>query len=427
MIEMENGKIKNKEELINRIEGFLTETVFAKLPEFAKKKIKEELEHLKEILLNSRLPKIAIIGRTASGKSSLINSIFGMKVRAVDGKGKSVTTKGEWNTYKSKYGEIEILDSRGIVDDVTKNEFKEENAAKDFFEVIKEKAPDIVIINHKASELASLEETELAVLKKMINKVSKLSGSEIPIIGVLAHIDSLFTNADGWPPTEHHHMIDIGKYTSVFKEKLKRISSSNNLLSIFPVSTLCRYDSDGKILHERSNFWGVEELVDYIINVLPEEAQLKMAVATRINSTLKKFSNKIITIFCTLSAGIALQPIPFADMPFLITIQLAMISIIGYIGRGKISASQSKDFLGAIGANVGAAFIAREALRAVLKVIPGVGNIASGAVAAGTTYALGKAAVAYFIDDYSIDDVKVIFKKNNSELKGKSFDIKKEN
>lgn len=258
----------------------------------------------------------------------------------------------------------------------------------------------------------------------MIQKVEKNNGSFVPLIGVISHIDSLFAKKEPWPPTEHYQMQEIENQKKAFSDKIFRIIDKKNLLSIFPVCTLTKYDSKGNINYSRSDNWGVESLVEFIINSLPQEAQLKMATAARINSTLKSFSNKVISTFATLSAAIGFQPIPFGDLPILVSLQLSMIMTIAFIGKGKISIEDAKDFLIACGANVGVGYGMRELSRALLRLIPIAGNIGSGALAGAGTFAIGKAASAYFIDGVSMEDVKKILKKNNKTENGENFIIK---
>jgi uncharacterized protein (DUF697 family)/GTPase SAR1 family protein len=424
MINIENGKVTNYDELISRLEDFLSSTVFNKLPEFAKKKIRMELDYLKELLLNSRLPKIAIVGRTQSGKSSLINCIFGEKTREEGDGTKPKSETCEWQSFQSQYGQIKILDSRGIIDDITDTNIEDSKAEKSFFDAIKKESPDIIIYLHKAKEFASLNNNELNIIKKMIQKVEHSNGSFVPLIGVISHIDSMFARSDPWPPIEHYQMQEIENQKKAFSDKICRIIEKDNLLSIFPVCTLTKYDSKGNINYSRSDNWGIEPLVEFIINSLPKDAQLKMAVAARINTTLNSFSNKIISIFATLSAAIGVQPIPFGDLPVLVSLQLSMIITIAYIGKGKISIEDAKDFLIACGANIGFGYGMRELARALLKLIPVAGNIGSGALAAAGTFAIGRAASAYFIDGVSVEDVKKIFKKNNKAEIGENFVIK---
>jgi uncharacterized protein (DUF697 family) len=68
------------------------------------------------------------------------------------------------------------------------------------------------------------------------------------------------------------------------------------------------------------------------------------------------------------------------------------------------------EFLGALGANVGAAFAFREAARTLLKfAAPGAGTIVSSAVAYAGTVSVGKAAEAYFIEGVSLQKAKRVF------------------
>jgi len=68
------------------------------------------------------------------------------------------------------------------------------------------------------------------------------------------------------------------------------------------------------------------------------------------------------------------------------------------------------EFLASTGMNIGVAYALREGARAVVKVVPGFGNAISGGVAAAGTYAIGRAAIAYFIDGAAIGNARSIFR-----------------
>jgi uncharacterized protein (DUF697 family) len=65
--------------------------------------------------------------------------------------------------------------------------------------------------------------------------------------------------------------------------------------------------------------------------------------------------------------------------------------------------------------------VLREGARAAVKLVPGWGNAISGGVAAAGTYAIGRAAVAYFIEGVSLTDARNIFRR-----KGKARALLKE-
>ena len=63
---------------------------------------------------------------------------------------------------------------------------------------------------------------------------------------------------------------------------------------------------------------------------------------------------------------------------------------------------------------------ARATVRAAAKLLlPGLGNAISGLVAAGGTYAIGRAATAYFIEGVSLPDARRLLK--NSQRPDKSI------
>ena len=53
----------------------------------------------------------------------------------------------------------------------------------------------------------------------------------------------------------------------------------------------------------------------------------------------------------------------------------------------------------------------REGARALVKIVPLWGNAVSGFIAGAGTYAIGRAAIAYFIEGIPLTDVKKIFRR----------------
>jgi uncharacterized protein (DUF697 family) len=75
----------------------------------------------------------------------------------------------------------------------------------------------------------------------------------------------------------------------------------------------------------------------------------------------------------------------------------------------------------ALGANLGAAFALRELARAVGKIaFPVGGEILSAGVAAAGTWGIGEAAIAYFIENRTIEEAKQRFRRKKKEKEGES-------
>src|SRR5437899_3106010 len=83
-----------------------------------------------------------------------------------------------------------------------------------------------------------------------------------------------------------------------------------------------------------------------------------------------------------------------------------MISGIMHISGRERSLRAATEFVGALGATVGAALLLREGARAILKFFPGWGNVVCGMVAGAGTYAIGRAASAFFIGGVSLRDAR---------------------
>jgi uncharacterized protein (DUF697 family) len=138
---------------------------------------------------------------------------------------------------------------------------------------------------------------------------------------------------------------------------------------------------------------------DAIAAQLPMVARLEFARFAMAKAAQVEIAESLLKSFSALCGLIGVQPIPLADLPILTAIQSTMVSLIVYVSGRQVSPKLLAEFATAVGINVGAGFLFREATRAVVKVVPIWGNAVSGAVAGAGTYAIGRAAIAYFIEE----------------------------
>ena len=147
-------------------------------------------------------------------------------------------------------------------------------------------------------------------------------------------------------------------------------------------------------------------MMSVIARELPNAARIEMARISQdrvVQADIAQILVKSTTAMCT---AIGAQPIPLADLPILTTLQLVMVSGIMYVSGRERSLRAATEFIGALGANVGAGMLLREGTRAVLKFFPGWGNIICGMVAGAGTYAIGRAAIVYFLEGVSLKDAR---------------------
>ena len=111
---------------------------------------------------------------------------------------------------------------------------------------------------------------------------------------------------------------------------------------------------------------------------------------------------------------IGVQPIPLADFPVLLALQMFMVSLIVYVSGRDFSLRVAGEFGASLGIGFGAGLVFRETARAAVKILPVWGHVISGGVAGAGTYALGRAAITYFIEGPNMPRVRVPWRRKKT-------------
>ena len=144
---------------------------------------------------------------------------------------------------------------------------------------------------------------------------------------------------------------------------------------------------------------GLSELVQATAQLVPDAQQRAFIAAQRADLALKRQKARIIVgASATAAMAVAAAPIPFADAAVLVPIQMGMLASI----TATYGLDLSEGFLGTVVASTvggtAATVSGRAIVTGLLKLIPGVGALAGGTVAAATagalTSALGEAYLA---------------------------------
>ncbi len=115
---------------------------------------------------------------------------------------------------------------------------------------------------------------------------------------------------------------------------------------------------------------------------------------------MKKDARKVVYGFSASTAVTGAVPIPFADMPLLIGQQVTMLASVAKIFKISIGKEALQVLVGGAVGVSGASILGKTAVSSILKLVPGAGTVAGGALSAGTagilTLAMGNAAIEYF-------------------------------
>jgi uncharacterized protein (DUF697 family) len=149
-----------------------------------------------------------------------------------------------------------------------------------------------------------------------------------------------------------------------------------------------------------------KRLMSLLAAELPNQAKIEMIRISRDRHAQLHVAQMLIKSTTAICAAIGAQPIPLADMPILTSLQVLMVSGIMYISGRERRLRAATEFMAALGANVGAGMLLREGARAMLKFFPGWGNVVCGMVAGAGTYAIGRAATAYFLEGASLKEAR---------------------
>ena len=146
--------------------------------------------------------------------------------------------------------------------------------------------------------------------------------------------------------------------------------------------------------------YGGLQLRRALLDVLPAGlGQTLRTLAAAQHDLQDLFSGKAaptIAAYSTLAATAGAVPLPFVDLLLLSGVQTRMLYDLAQLYGQPLTKQRLAELAGALGLGL----LGRQAGRSLIKVIPGlgtvIGSVAGGALAAGSTYALGKAFCYYY-------------------------------
>ena len=432
-------RLQNMKNFYTKV-GDLLDNLPDAIPEKARQKIRdtilgdEELKNLMDGVDSHRPPRIFLIGRTGVGKSSLINALCGAYVAPVSDT-RSCTETAQ--TYQCKDGErtlMEILDTRGIAESDNLN--AEISAEDMLINQVKEFSPDVAIFMLNCTHRDDVD-SDVNFLKKLSESYAQAYNMRLPIVAVVNKCDEMAPS----------RLKNPNEYTESKTKKIaeqvqhyKEIIVKNNLKidDIIAVSSLIDWmTADGTEIDADSieslpvsdienlqiafdGRYHIEELFNILEKaILDFSARMGLRMALKIQEVVLRIANQLNKSFSAMSATVALSPIPISDIYILLLLQGILVCLIASLSGRDISLDTAKEFVlsmgGIAGAGYGFRLLAQQASKILNVFWAGSGSAVSASIAALGTSAIGKAAIAYYIDDKTIEEAKSTFEASRKE------------
>lgn len=315
--------------------------LLGKLPGSLQEPVLRELDPIKEIFLRQRFPRIAVLGDPGIELPALLNALAGRTVLHAP------LLRGPWTAVRG-VGTVEFADLRGSG--------QLGGAPADVFLFVGTSSPALAEQARRAAEVLSAAPPR--------------EGGAPAGLAVLT--------------------LDGAESTAVVLSALAASGASGSV--VFSSHLPRRGVDDGFGAEERS------ALGDRLCDYLPEDAQLEMARFLAARGAQARLAGTVLKAFGAVAGVIGVQPIPLADFPVLLGLQMFMVSLIIYVSGREFSPRLAGEFAASLGLGFGAGLVFRETARAAVKILPVWGHMISGGVAGAGTYALGRAAIAYFIE-----------------------------
>jgi uncharacterized protein len=350
--------------VVERLEGLV-----GKLPASIQKPILSELTPLKELFLQQRPPRFLLSGSIKSPVPEIVATLFAGA--APERAQETSVQSSRWQDLNvGGRGTISVLDSRGA-DDSDASEIQKE---------LMRQPADLILFLDDGDSAKGPRKSDIDNLIMSLDFNDKTRPN--------AKVIALVVSAER-KNAEH--------ITRLQAELDSKSAIRDRLSAIFNLASPSKAERE------------VSALISLLARELPNEARIEMARTSQDRAAQAEIAQVLVKSTTAICTAIGAQPIPLADLPILTTLQLVMVSGIMYVSGRERSLRAATEFVGALGANVGAGMLLREGTRAILKFFPGWGNLICGMVAGAGTYAIGRAAIVFFLEGVSLKDARRIY------------------
>jgi small GTP-binding protein len=132
-----------------------------------------------------------------------------------------------------------------------------------------------------------------------------------------------------------------------------------------------------------------EQLVPALIDALPD---LAIALGRELPALRRVAAQKVVKQSAVVNTAVGAEPIPFVDIPVLLTLQVRMVLRIAAIYGEPFNAKHAKELVSTIAGGLAFRYLAQQGA----KLVPAGGWAIAAGIAAVGTWSIGQVAIEYF-------------------------------
>jgi len=341
-------------------------------------------EALSEARARQPLPVLWLLGKAQAGKTSIIRALTGSASAEIGNGFQPCTRTARFYDFPTEMPIVRFLDTRGLG------------------EVAYDPADDIHYCESQAHLLlAVMKATDIR--QDAVFEVLRAVRQRHPEWPVLIAQTGLH---EAYPPNGEHPLpypFEDGQAGSppIPADLARALRAQRDRLGVLPGSAAVRWVPIDLTLPEDGY-----EPADYGLDALwaAIEAISTLGLAAMLRSdagvcdVYARTAHAHIVGYALAAAGVGV--LPLVDLVGVPAVQAKLLHSVAVLYGQDWNGSMAAEFLGLLGASIGVGYVARTLGRELVKWVPGWGQTVGaiwGATASGaTTYALGKAAAAYF-------------------------------
>lgn len=330
--------------------------------------VKRDLTALRHLLYDRRAPRLAVIGSRPEARMALANGLLTAVAFGPDGAAPPPRT-GHWVRIDADGRKLDWLELEPGADIVERA-----RGACD------EALPDLLVVLASAVTAAEDVKAAAAAAKALRTYLRSERDHKPSVLVVLDDVERL--------PPHHAAPVDKGEAIDLGLRDAREAAYGLELPedAFLAVGTgLLRYQLDA--LGER------------VLAELPEAAKLEGVRTFEVGREARRVVARALVNSCAaLALTVGLAPVPFADAFILVPLQAGMVTGIAYISGRAWDRRAAAEWLATMGGAAGAGLGLRWGARQLVKLVPGAGSLVGAGVASAGTLAIGRSAMAYFID-----------------------------